>query len=179
MTVAAIAVVIAASGLLGTASGEYDQSCCDPPLAIFNLKQTLDCGFNAVSWTLWIPPSGPAYCNRDSFDQSDRGDFVCYSENSTRRCGMKQYLYVAVNGGNYLERDLGNGVKSRSLIVDTDNCKYLLQRECYDDGSVWHYMTYKDTWTQPEIESFKARVQTEPALSFLSPYSFLCPLGIP
>lgn len=56
----------------------------------FPNMQTLDCGFNAVAWTLWIPPSGPVYCNRDSFDKSDRDDFVCYSENSTRRCGTKQ-----------------------------------------------------------------------------------------
>lgn len=179
MAVSAIGVVIAASGLLATASAGYDHSCWDTPLAIFDLKQTLDCGYNAVAWSLWIPPHGPAYCQRDSFDKSDEGDFVCYSENTTQLCGFKRYQYVAVSGENYLERDLGNGKKSQSMIVDTDNCKYLLQRECYEDGSVWHYMTYKGTWTQPEIDRFIARVQTEPALSFLRPYSFLCPHGIP
>nr|XP_037284876.1 uncharacterized protein LOC119177788 [Rhipicephalus microplus] len=179
MAVCILAMVIIYCGLLSPASGGYDHSCWDTPLAIFDLKQTLDCGYNAIAWSLWIPPDGHAYCQRDSFDRSDDANFVCYSENSTERCGKKRYEYAAVSGENYLERRLDNGAKSQSMIVDTDNCKYLVQRECYDDGSVWHYVTYKETWTQPEIDHFIARVQTEPALHFLRPYSFMCQLGIP
>ncbi|CAN8009499.1 unnamed protein product, partial [Ixodes pacificus] len=40
-----------------------------------------------------------------------------------------------LSGPNYLQRDLGNGNKTTSLILDTDNCHYLVQLECFPDGS--------------------------------------------
>nr|XP_054932236.1 uncharacterized protein LOC126540121 [Dermacentor andersoni] len=136
--------------------------------------QILRCGFSADSWAVWIPPNQSAFCAPESIDQSHRGDYVCYSVNSTAECKMTPYLYTAVDGSNKLERDLGDGTKSRSLILDTDNCKYLVQLECFPDGSVWRYVTYKKSWTQSEIDSFKTRVRKEKSLSFLKSYNFDC-----
>ncbi|XP_070387229.1 uncharacterized protein [Dermacentor albipictus] len=89
------------------------------------------------------------------------------------------YTYAPVNGKHYLERDIGSGKKTRSVILDTDNCKYLVQIECYPDGSVWRYVTYKASWTQSEVNAFKKRVQQTSSLSFLRCLTFKCSVGTP
>ncbi|KAK8778297.1 hypothetical protein V5799_020360 [Amblyomma americanum] len=66
-----------------------ENGCCSAkPLNTFDLKKILGCGFNADAWSLWIPPNGYAYCQRDSIDISDMGDYTCYSANSTGHCRM-------------------------------------------------------------------------------------------
>lgn len=179
MAAAPIAAALVAANLLVTASAFYDPACSAKPLNTFDLKKMLGCGFNADAWSLWIPPSGYAYCQRDSIDISDKGDYTCYTANSTGHCRMVPYIYVAVDGEEYMERDLGRGIKSRAIILDTDNCKFLVQIECFPDGKVWRYLTYKNTWTPSEASTFKAKVKNEKALSFLRAYSFGCHVGKP
>ncbi|KAH9371547.1 hypothetical protein HPB48_016710 [Haemaphysalis longicornis] len=114
------------------------------------MAQTLGCGYNADSWSIWIPPTGPPYCLRDSLDKSDQGDFVCYAVNPGN-CHASTYIYAPVYNQVYLERHLHDGV--------------------------WRYFTYKSSWTESEIKAFKRRIEKEPSLSFLSPYTFNCSFG--
>ncbi|XP_077552775.1 uncharacterized protein LOC144167362 [Haemaphysalis longicornis] len=171
-----VGLIVAASFFVATASASYDPVCEETPLNTFNINQMLSCGFNADSWSLWIPPTGSAFCERDSIDVSDTGDFICYSVNSSD-CRLTPYVFTTVPGQTYLERDLGNGEKTRSLVLDTDNCKYVVQLECFPDESVWRYVTYKSTWTDSEIQAFKDKVAENQSLQFLEPYTFKCSAG--
>ncbi|KAK8778296.1 uncharacterized protein LOC144123615 [Amblyomma americanum] len=157
----------------------YDKACSATPLTTFDLTKIMNCGVNANAYSIWMPPAGCPYCQRDSIDKSPKGEFTCYATNATAECTMIPYTYAPVNGQKYTERDIGNGKKSRSLILDTDNCKYLVQIECYPDGSVWRYVTYKNSWTQSEIDAFKTKIQKNDALSFLRCLTFQCSHGRP
>ncbi|XP_077554334.1 uncharacterized protein LOC144169174 isoform X2 [Haemaphysalis longicornis] len=172
----ALLAVMTAWSPIVAASATYDQACSGTPLNTFYLEQTLGCGYNADSWSIWIPPTGPPYCLRDSLDKSDKGDFVCYAVNPGN-CHASTYIYAPVYNQVYLERHLQDGGRSRCLVLDTDNCKYMAYIECFPDGTVWRYFTYKSSWTESEIKEFKRRIEKEPSLSFLSPYTFNCSSG--
>ncbi|XP_037561219.1 uncharacterized protein LOC119440378 [Dermacentor silvarum] len=165
--------------LLAAGTDTYDSACNANPLTTFDLTKMMNCGLNADAYAIWMPPTECPYCQRDSIDRSPKGEFTCYATNSNAGCIMTPYTYAPVNGKHYLERDIGNGKKARSLILDTDNCKYLVQVECYPDGSVWRYVTYKASWTQSEIDAFKKKVQKTSSLSFLRCLTFKCSEGKP
>ncbi|XP_077531636.1 uncharacterized protein LOC144144122 [Haemaphysalis longicornis] len=161
-----------------TASATYDKACSVTPLTAFNLDKILSCGLNSDAYAVWIPPKGCPYCKLDSIDRGIANNLVCYDVNRAQ-CSRIPYIYYPAQGQAYLERDLGNGTKTRSIILDTDNCKYFVQIKCYPDGSVWRYVTYKNSWTQSEIEAFKKKIQKENSLKFLSCLTFNCAKGAP
>ncbi|XP_040078063.2 uncharacterized protein LOC8034590 [Ixodes scapularis] len=156
-------------------SSECDQT----PLVTFNLNQIVNCGFNGESWSVWNVPNTAPYCGADVIDKSADGKFLCYDIESGT-CNRIPYIYGVRSGGkgpNFLERDLGNASKTTSLILDTDNCHYLVQLECFPDGSVSRYVTYKSSWTSAEKSAFKTKAASNSALSFVQDYTFDCANG--
>ncbi|XP_077552774.1 uncharacterized protein LOC144167361 [Haemaphysalis longicornis] len=171
-----VGLLVATCFFGATSSATYHPICDETPLNTFDINKMLTCGFNADAWSLWIPMEGSAFCERDSIDVSDKGDYVCYSVNSSD-CTRSPYMFTTVPGETYMERDLGNGEKTKSLVLDTDNCKYLFQFECFPDGTVWRYLTYKSTWTDSEKQAFKEKVADHPYTQCLKPYTFKCAEG--
>ncbi|CAN7939983.1 unnamed protein product, partial [Ixodes hexagonus] len=143
--------------------------------------QIIDCGHNGESWSIWNEPGEEPYCLGDVVDKTSDGKYLCYAlDDRNRTCRRTPYLYSPAkdgNGPNYFERKLGKNVRSKSLILDTDNCKFLVQLECFPDGSVTRYVTYKSTWTSDEKELLKTKAENFEQLRFLRDYTFDCVNG--
>ncbi|CAN7937729.1 unnamed protein product [Ixodes hexagonus] len=165
--------------VVSTWAAASSSDCDQPPVATFNVNMLVNCGSNGESWSVWNVPGKAPYCGADIIDKTRDGKFVCYDiEDGT--CNRIPYVYSRRNAlvqPNLLERDLGDGTKSTSLILDTDNCNYLVQLECFPDGSVSRYVTYKSTWTTAGKEALKTKAATTPALSFVQNYTLDCANG--
>ncbi|XP_040077615.2 uncharacterized protein LOC8026724 [Ixodes scapularis] len=139
----------------------------------------LNCGHNGESWSIWSIPGKHPYCAQDTVDRTRDGRYQCY-ENGNQDCRRLPYIYnprPGWNSPNQLSRDLGNGSWSQSLVLDTDNCNFLVQLECYEDGSVHTYVTYKSTWPRQERLAYRDKARWVPQLSFLKYYMFDCENG--
>ncbi|CAN8031921.1 unnamed protein product [Ixodes persulcatus] len=153
--------------------------CNRLPLAVFNLNRMLNCGFNGDAWSIWNVPGRAPYCGADVIDKTEDGKFLCYDVESGT-CDRVPYIFGVrsfLSGPNYLQRDLGNGNKTTSLILDTDNCHYVVQLECFPDGSVSRYVTYKSSWTSAGKTQLKAKAAMMPSLNFVQNYTFDCANG--
>lgn len=156
-------------------SSECDQT----PLATFDLNKMINCGFNGESWSISNVPGEPLFCGANVIDKTSDGDLLSYDIDG-RTCNRLPFIYSVrngANGTNFLERDLGNGAKSISLVLDTDNCHYLVLLECFPDESVSRYVTYKSTWTSAEKDQLAAKAATNSALDFVQDYTFDCANG--
>lgn len=166
--------------VLGSATAFQSFSCNEKPLQRFDLKALLNCGYNGASWSVWNVPGKDPYCSLDTVDMTRDGRYLCY-DNGNMTCRRVPYIYDCphANSPNFLERALGNGAKSKSVILDTDNCNFLVQIECFDDGSVQSYVTYKSTWPYEERQEYLAKASWEHQLYFLKGYSLDCEHGRP
>lgn len=172
-------ILITAASTVASVTGSCP--CDDQPLTTFDLGSLIRCGYNSAAWTIWIEPDIAPYCLLDSVDNTQDGGYLCFKfENNT--CRRIPYLYYqrsGVGNPNYLARDGKGCAMSKSLILDTDNCKFLIQSECYADGSVTRYVTYKESWSQQDRQIYLQSIQNIPALSFMRNLKINCENGIP
>ncbi|CAN7994442.1 unnamed protein product [Ixodes pacificus] len=91
-----------------------------------------------MAYSIWDIPGSEPYCLLDAVDQDKDGNYMCFKFDSGGICSRTPFVYHSRGGSdnpNALSRDLGGCAMTKSLIVDTDNCNYLVQAECYANGT--------------------------------------------
>ncbi|CAN7938710.1 unnamed protein product, partial [Ixodes hexagonus] len=66
----------------------------------------------------------------------------------------------------------------KSLIVDTDNCNYFLQVECYSNGTDHFYIVSVESWPRAHGVRYIKAAANKDQTSFISSYSIDCENGI-
>ncbi|XP_002407495.4 uncharacterized protein LOC8034048 [Ixodes scapularis] len=169
-----LAVLLGEHGSLGSCP------CDEKPLANFDLQQLLRCGGNSMAYSIWDIPGSEPYCLLDAVDQDKDGNYMCFKFDTGGICSRTPYVYHSRGGSanpNALSRDLGGCAMTKSLIVDTDNCNYLVQAECYANGTVYNYLTYKESWPRAQRDAYIQAAANQDQIAFIASLSIDCENG--
>ncbi|KAM7288346.1 uncharacterized protein ISCGN_028596 [Ixodes scapularis] len=134
-----------------------------------------------MAYSIWDVPGSRPFCLLDAVDQDKDGNYMCYKYAEGGKCSRIPYTYLPRVGSanpNSLARDPGGcSPMSKSLIVDTDNCNYLIQAECYANGTVNTYLTYKESWPRASRDAYIKAAARNHQISYIANYTIDCENG--
>ncbi|XP_040075753.1 uncharacterized protein LOC115316791 [Ixodes scapularis] len=168
--------------VLGADQSSGSCQCDEAPLRKFDIQALLRCGGNSMAYSILEAPGSPPHCQLDAIDQDRDGNLICYMFSEGGICSRTPHTYYSrggISNPNALSRDLGGCAMTKSLIVDTDNCNYLVHTECYANGSVYKYLTYKESWPRASRDAYIRAAVTKFQISYIKDYSIDCENGIP